>query len=176
MTEITLSLNEIREHNPCREGWDKALKSLGKTRADDTRVTFAWIVENNGLDDALWALRCLPEPEQWRVRQFARWCALSVIHLWDAPQVVEDYLTSGDERLRAAAAWAADRAAAAWAADRTAAARDAARAAARDAADDAQKAKLLEIMSLDHEVTTLEMPEDICSTQDELVEMEELRR
>ena len=80
------------------------------------------------------------------LRKFARECALSVIHLWDAPQVVKDYLKTGDEKLRAAArdaAWAAawDAAwAAAWAAAWVAArdaARDAAWAAARDAARDA---------------------------------------
>ena len=47
--------------------------------------------------------------------EIARWSALQVIQVWDAPQVVRDYLTTGDESLRAAA----------W---------DAARAAARDAA------------------------------------------
>jgi len=91
-------------------------------------------------------------------RSFARRCALNVIHLWDAPQIVRDYLTTGDESLMAAArdaawdaamdvamdaAWDAARAAAmdvamdaAWDAARdaaSAAARDAARAAARDA-------------------------------------------
>jgi len=76
------------------------------------------------------------------LRAFARQCALDVIHLWDAPQVVRDYLTTGDESLRDGtrdAARAAARAAA-WAAARTAAwaaARDAAWAAARDAAWDA---------------------------------------
>ncbi len=67
------------------------------------------------------------------LRAFARQCALDVIHLWDAPQVVRDYLT-GDDSLRDAArddAWAAR--AAAWAA--RAAARDAAWDAARDARD-----------------------------------------
>jgi hypothetical protein len=77
------------------------------------------------------------------LRAFARQCALDVIHLWDAPQVVRDYLETGDENLRAAA-WVAARDAAwvaardgAWVAARDAAwdgARDAARAAARDAA------------------------------------------
>jgi len=46
---------------------------------------------------------------------FARRCALDVVHLWDAPQVVIDYLKTGDEKLRTAAraaAWAAVRAAA----------------------------------------------------------------
>jgi hypothetical protein len=60
------------------------------------------------------------------LRAFARQCALDVVHLWDAPQVVVDYLRSGYESLRVAA-WAA-------ASD---AARDAAWAAARDAAGDA---------------------------------------
>lgn len=47
--------------------------------------------------------------------RFAREEAARVLHLWDAPQVVRDYLSTGDETIRAAA-------------------RDAARAAARDAA------------------------------------------
>ncbi len=53
------------------------------------------------------------------MRDFARWNALKVLHLWpNPPQVVVDYLKTGDESLRAAA-------------------RDAARAAARAAARDA---------------------------------------
>ena len=79
------------------------------------------------------------------MREFARWSALQVIELWDAPDVVRQYLTTGDESLRAAArdaawdaAWAT-RAAAAWAAAWAAdAAWDAARAA--DAAWDAARA------------------------------------
>ena len=66
---------------------------------------------------------------------FARTRALSVVHLWDAPDVVLDYLATGDKSLRAAAmdaAWDAAMDAARDAA--RAAARDAARAAARDAA------------------------------------------
>ena len=42
------------------------------------------------------------------LRAFARQCALDVIHLWDAPQVVRDYLTTGDESLMdttSSAAW-----------------------------------------------------------------------
>jgi hypothetical protein len=44
------------------------------------------------------------------LREFARWCALQVIHLWDAPRIVREYLETGDESKRAAAedaAWAA---------------------------------------------------------------------
>jgi hypothetical protein len=69
------------------------------------------------------------------MREFARWCALQVIELWDAPEVVRQYLTTGDESLRAAA-WAAagDAARAAAGAAAWAAAWAAARAAAGDAA------------------------------------------
>ncbi len=50
------------------------------------------------------------------LREFARLCALDVIHLWDAPAVVRQYLETGDESIRAAALEAARTAArtAAW--------------------------------------------------------------
>jgi hypothetical protein len=77
------------------------------------------------------------------LRYFARMQALSVVHLWNAPDIVLDYLMTGDESIRDAgwdaardAATAAARAAAwaaAWAAGWDAA-RDAAWAAARAAA------------------------------------------
>jgi hypothetical protein len=75
------------------------------------------------------------------LRKFARMCAKDVLHLWNAPPVVIEYLNTGDEALRVAAwdaAWDAIHAAA-WAAARAAAweAARAARAAARDAAWDA---------------------------------------
>ena len=52
--------------------------------------------------------------------KFARLCALDVIHLWDAPEVVVRYLKTGDEPLRAAALEATLEAAggAAWSAAR----------------------------------------------------------
>ena len=78
------------------------------------------------------------------MRKFAKQCALDVIHLWDAPQIVRDYLTTGDESLRAAA-WAAARDAA-WAAAR-AAAWDAARAAAWDAARAAQRKRFNKLVA-----------------------------
>jgi len=53
------------------------------------------------------------------LRKFARTVALKVIHLWDAPPVVREYLETGDESKRAAAGDAAR--AAAWAAARAAA-------------------------------------------------------
>ena len=72
------------------------------------------------------------------LRAFARACALDVLHLWEAPAAVKEYLETGNEALRdaaGAAAWDAARAAAGAAA--RAAARDAAGAAAEAAARDA---------------------------------------
>jgi len=71
------------------------------------------------------------------LRYFARMQALSVVHLWNAPDVVLDYLMTGDERIRAAASAAASDAASAAA---SAAASDAASAAAWAAASDAARA------------------------------------
>jgi hypothetical protein len=78
------------------------------------------------------------------LRAFARQCALDVIHLWDAPQVVRDYLTTGDESLRDAARAAARNAS--YAAG--AAARDAARAAAAwDGTRDAQRERFARLVA-----------------------------
>ena len=41
------------------------------------------------------------------LRYYARMQALSVVHLWDAPDVVLDYLMTGDETLQKAASAAA---------------------------------------------------------------------
>ena len=35
------------------------------------------------------------------LREFARWCALQAINKWDAPDVVREYLETGDESLYA---------------------------------------------------------------------------
>jgi hypothetical protein len=73
------------------------------------------------------------------LQRFARMCALDVVHLWDAPDIVVEYLKTGDESLRDAA-WAAARdtvGAAAWAT-----AGDAAWDAAWDAARDKQNRRL----------------------------------
>ena len=169
---LTTTLNRIREHEPCTDGWEKLLKHLGKTQADDEDLPYSVIVESNGLEDALWCCRAEPRyNRQWRL--FAVWCARQVQHLMtdqrslDALDVAERYANgqATDEELSAAgdaaraAAWdiardaARDAAwdaawAAAWAAARAAAwvaAWDAARAAARAAAWDAQKKKFLEV-------------------------------
>ena len=88
------------------------------------------------------------------LREFARWCALQVVHLWQCPDVVRRYLETGDESIRVAARDSARASArAAWAAAKDAAraaawdAWDSAWASARDAAKDAQRAKFSEVVN-----------------------------
>jgi hypothetical protein len=125
--------------------------------------SLCWYVEADGeivkYDDkavcsrrrALWMVDAEPV-----LRRFARSCALDVLHLWDAPEIVREHLVTGDEsKLDAAryaawvAAWVATRYAtwddpralakdAAWYAARATA--RATRAAARDAAWSAARA------------------------------------
>ena len=140
MNEITTTLNRIRAHQPCREGWEKLLAGLGKTKADDEPLPFAWIVEINGLDDALWCCRAEPDrAKEWRL--FAVWCARQVQHLMTDPRsitaldVAERYAhgQATDEELAAAGAAARDAAETVAGDDARDAACEAARAAARDA-------------------------------------------
>jgi len=167
---ITTTLNRIREHSPCSDGWTKLLKHLGKTQADDEPVSYLTILDSNGLDDALWCCRAEPQyAKEWRL--YAVWCARQVEHLMtdqrskDALDVAERHAngTATDAELAAAraaawaaarnaawaAAWAAARAAA-WAAARAAAwaaAGDAAGNAAGDAAGDAQAEEFRRMVS-----------------------------
>ena len=76
---ITITLNKIRAHSPCEYGWKTLLQSKTGVGMDD-EFPLADVLDSNGLDDALWCLRCLPEHDKtWRL--FAVWCARRVQHL-----------------------------------------------------------------------------------------------
>ena len=130
------TLNKIREHSPCKSGWEKLLTYLGKTKADDEPLSLVTILDSNGLDDALWCLRAV-EGKDREVRLFAVWCARQVQHLLkdkrslDALDVAERYANGQATDAELAAALDAVEVAGAWSA---ADAARAARAAARDAA------------------------------------------
>ena len=56
------------------------LKHLNKKKADNKSLQLSTILESNGLDDTLWALRSVPEYNNlWR--KYAVWCARQVQHL-----------------------------------------------------------------------------------------------
>ncbi len=77
---MTTTLNKIRAHNPCPDVWAKLLAHLGKTEADDEPLSLLTILEGNGIDDALWALRAVDGHDR-EMRLFACDCAESVLHL-----------------------------------------------------------------------------------------------
>lgn len=132
---LTTTLNRIREHGPCEYGWEKLLKYLDKTKADDEPLAYSEIVKSNGLDDALWC--CRAEPQYWKTwRLFAVWCGRQVEHLMK------------DERSRNALNVAERHANGQATDDELAVAWDAARDAAR-AARDAQKKKFIEMCDED---------------------------
>ena len=122
------TLNNIRTHHPCVNGWEKLLKHLGKTKADDEPLDLLTILDSNGLDDTLWCFRAVEGCDK-EIRLYAVWCAQQVQHLMkdprsiDALDVAERFANGTASNEELAAAWDA--------------ARDAARDASKDAAKDA---------------------------------------
>ena len=134
------TLNKIRACHPCESGWEKLLKYLGKTKADDDELSLLTVLESNGLDDALWCLQAVNGCDR-DARLYAVWCARQVQHLMtdnrsiNALDVAEKYANgeASQNELDAArvAAWDAA----------MVAARAAARVAAWDAAWEARVAQ-----------------------------------
>ena len=160
-TKFEVTLADLRREGACISGYNKVVRAIqGREFTDDDGdresyirfrhaepITLVAILKSNGLDDALWALRCVSGVER-DARLFAVWCARQVEHLMtdqrskDALTVAERFAngeaTEEERDAARAAAWDA-----AWAAARAAAgaaARDAAGAAARDAAGAAARA------------------------------------
>jgi hypothetical protein len=134
---VRTTLNKIREYSPCTEGWEKLLKTLGKTKADDESLEILTILDSNGLDDALWCLQAV-DTHKSEMRLFSVWCARQVQHLmtdersvkaldvaeaYAKGEATEDELKLAAESARSAARSAAESVAwsAAWSAARSAA-------------------------------------------------------
>ena len=89
--QITITLAQIKEYSPSASVWSKVFKAnktfFGGDDADLNKpFPVSSILDSNGLEDTLWALRCLPEYNVlWR--KFAWWCAVQV----------KDY--AGDDRV-----------------------------------------------------------------------------
>ena len=143
------TLNKIRSHGPCTDGWEKLLRHLGKTQADDESLDLLTILNSNGLDDTLWCF-CAVDGHDREMRLFGVWCARQVQYLLtdqrsiDALDVSERFANGHATTEELAAARDAAGAAARDAAGD--AARDVARAAARDAAREKQENHLREIL------------------------------
>jgi hypothetical protein len=149
MSEICTTLRDILAYNPCGQepgcnsGWDKLLRHLGKTEADDEPIPFRVILESNGIADALWAARTRPDLDStWRL--LAVRYARRVQHLMTDPRSVAA-LDAAERHVRGDATdnemkSAAAAAAAAWSAKAAAEARAAAASPAKAAASQAKAA------------------------------------
>ena len=107
---LTTTLNRIRAHSPCRDGWERLLHGLGKTGADDDALPYADILRINGLNDAIWACRAEPQyASTWR--SFAVKCARAAEHLPTDPRslaaldVAERHARGEANDAELAAAW-----------------------------------------------------------------------
>lgn len=86
---ITTTLNKIKKHFPyCQdtedgERWLKLLNYLEKKEADDEPLPILIILESNGLDDALYALRAVDGFDR-EIRLFICWCACQSLNLFEA--------------------------------------------------------------------------------------------
>ncbi len=84
--QMYTTLNEILRYKPCGQnskgatGFSKLLKFLGKEQADDETLSFITILESNGILDAIWCLRALPDCDL-KVMKFKLLCARRVEHL-----------------------------------------------------------------------------------------------
>lgn len=89
------TLNQIRSHSPCTEGYAKLLKHLNKTKGDDEPLSLLTVLDSNGLADAVWCLRTEATPE--RTQRFALAVARRTEHLHPQAKatldVVERYLS-----------------------------------------------------------------------------------
>jgi len=131
------TLNKIWKQRPCGYGWEKLNTYLGPISKDDP-VKILTILESNGFDDALWAIRAVDGYDR-ELRLFGCWCACQSLYIFEREhpgdmrprQAIETTALYAEGLASAAATDAASAAsnAASWAAA-SAAAWDAARTAA----------------------------------------------
>jgi hypothetical protein len=110
MTKPTLQ--QIRDHSPCRDGWAKLLKSLGNPSDMTTQVSIGQIARSNGAQDALWCLRCADFDRRDIIRCILPSVKRASVHTTDKRvaefiDVIEQWLADDDAVNLQAAAYAA---------------------------------------------------------------------
>jgi hypothetical protein len=76
------TLNRIKYHSPCEDGWKKLLNYLNKTQSDDEPLELRTILESNGIQDTIWALRAVEGMDK-EIRLFAADCAELVLPIYE---------------------------------------------------------------------------------------------
>ena len=112
---LTTTFKLLRKHGACKDRYTVLRKAL-RGRKDNEPITLVEIIDSNGLRDALWALRAVPDEQAAErdklARLFACWCVRQVWHLLTddrsrtAVEVAERYAVGDATRdaLNAAAA------------------------------------------------------------------------
>ena len=69
---LETTLNRLRAHNPCVSGYATLLASLGGPSCDpDAPINLLHILQSNGVDDCLWALRATIQDSEQVARLMA---------------------------------------------------------------------------------------------------------
>lgn len=92
--KYTTTLAALREYDACVSGYNKLACALTGREFDADHphwikcdhsdpITLSYILNSNGLDDALWALRAVEKTPEFvrKCRLYAVWCARQVQHL-----------------------------------------------------------------------------------------------
>ncbi len=80
MLYTTLKL--CKENYACASGFKTLKKSLPDSKDTDL-IPLTHIVESNGLNDAIWALRATILPCREFITEFAVWCAEQVLYIFE---------------------------------------------------------------------------------------------
>ena len=80
---MRLTLQQIRDRSPCREGWTKLLKSLGNPSDMSITVSIGEIARSNGPQDALWCLRCAEFDRRDIIRAILPSVKRAAVHITD---------------------------------------------------------------------------------------------
>ena len=102
MVDFSVTLEIIRGTGACFEGYNRLVRSLqglpfSEEDGDleeylpfrhEAPITLLYVLDSNGLNDALWALRCVEGVDR-DARLFAVWCARQAQHLMADPRSVD---------------------------------------------------------------------------------------
>lgn len=95
----TVTLEQLRAHEACVVGYNKVVCMLSGQEPDsgcleymqfdhDEPISLIDIANHNGVDDALWATKCMQFVHVRDLRQYAIWCARQWCHLMQDDEVI----------------------------------------------------------------------------------------
>lgn len=102
MIKFEVTLSSLRRAHACYDGYNKVVRTLQGARFGDEDycrnsyirlaykrpISILSILKSNGLEDALWALRCVPGIDR-DARLFIVWCGRQVQHLMTDKRATE---------------------------------------------------------------------------------------